>query len=203
MAAKSYDRAYFDRWYRGRGRVRTAASLARKAALALAVADHVLGRPARTVLDVGCGEGAWRAPLLRLRPGLGYLGVDASEYAVARYGRSRRILLSPFGRLGGLGLPGPYDLVVCADVLHYLGAAEIDRGLPAVSSLTGGVAFVDLFTREDSPEGDLAGWHSRRARWYRERLSRAGLFECGLGFWTGGGVAAGLSAMEAAPSRRG
>ena len=183
MAAKSYDRDYFDRWYRGKGRVRTASALARKAALSLAVADHLLGRPARTVLDVGCGEGAWRAPLRRLRPGIAYLGVDASEYAVARYGRSRRILLSPFGRLGELGLPGPYDLVVCSDVLHYLGGAELARGLPALASLVGGAVFVDLFTVEDSIEGDLAGWHPRKARWYADRIRRAGLVPCGLGFW--------------------
>ena len=189
MAAKSYDREYFDRWYRGRGRVRSAAALARKTALALAVADHVLGRTARTVLDVGCGEGAWRAPLRRLRPGVSYLGVDASEYAVARYGRSRRILLSPFGRLGELGLPGPYDLVVCSDVLHYLDAPELSRGLPVLASLAGGVVFVDLFTVEDTPEGDLAGWHPRQARWYEERLRRAGLVPCGLGFWASPDVA--------------
>jgi SAM-dependent methyltransferase len=198
LSDKTYDRDYFDRWYRGRERVRTAASLARKAALALAVADQLLGRRARTVLDVGCGEGAWRAPLLRLRPGLRYLGVDASEYAVARYGASRRILLSSFAGLGklGLGSAGPYDLVVCSDILHYLGASELARGLPALAALTGGVAYVDLFTSEDTLEGDLAGWNRRPSRWYRERLSRVGLVPCGLGFWAGADLASLLSAME-------
>lgn len=196
MKDKTYDRDYFDRWYRGRERVRTAATLSRKAALALAVADQLLGRSARTVLDVGCGEGAWRAPLLRLRPGLTYLGVDASEYAVARYGASRRILLSSFGGLGKLGLQEPYDLVVCSDVLHYLDARELTRGLPALAALTGGVAYVDLFTAEDTLEGDLAGWNRRPANWYRERLARVGLVPCGLGFWAGADLASFLSAME-------
>ncbi len=198
--SKSYDRDYFDRWYRGKDRVRTAPALARKATLSLAVADHLLGRPARTVLDVGCGEGAWRAPLRRLRPGIAYLGVDASEYAVARYGRSRRILLSPFGRLGELGLPGPYDLVVCSDVLHYLGAGELARGLPALASLAGGAVFVDLFTVEDSIEGDLAGWHPRKARWYADSLRRAGLAPCGLGFWAPPDVVSLLPAVAGAGS---
>jgi hypothetical protein len=38
------------------------------------------------VLDIGCGEGIWRAPLRSLRPGIEYLGLDSSEYAIARYG---------------------------------------------------------------------------------------------------------------------
>src|SRR5580658_4253110 len=84
---KHYDRRYFDRWYRessaASGR---SALLQRKAALAVAMAEHYLERPLRSVLDVGCGEGVWRAPLLKLRPKLAYLGVDSSEYAVARFG---------------------------------------------------------------------------------------------------------------------
>src|SRR5690606_16790711 len=73
---KTYDRAYFDRWYR-RSEVGGAARLARKVALAVATAEYHLERPIRSVLDIGCGEGAWRAPLLRLRPKAGYLGFDS------------------------------------------------------------------------------------------------------------------------------
>src|SRR4249919_1723306 len=83
---KQYDQAYFDRWYR-EGGIGDRARLARKVALAVATAEYHLERPIRTVLDVGAGEAAWRAPLLKLRPGLRYLGFDSSEYAVRRYGR--------------------------------------------------------------------------------------------------------------------
>ena len=82
---KTYDRAYFDRWYR-QGQIGGPARLARKVALAVATAEYHLERPIRTVLDIGCGEGAWRAPLLKLRPKLHYLGFDSSEYAIQRYG---------------------------------------------------------------------------------------------------------------------
>ena len=63
---KHYDQAYFQRWYR-REDIGGSARLARKVAMAVAMAEYYLERPIRSVLDVGCGEGAWRAPLLKLR----------------------------------------------------------------------------------------------------------------------------------------
>ena len=66
---KVYDRAYFEKWYRHpRHAVGSKQELARKVALAVAVAEYYLGRPVDSVLDVGCGEAPWRAPLLALRP---------------------------------------------------------------------------------------------------------------------------------------
>ena len=98
---KTYDRAYFDRWYRG-SEVGGSARLARKVALAVATAEYHLERPLRSVLDIGCGEGGWRAPLLKLRPRASYLGFDASEYATGRYGRARNLHLARFiGRMHG------------------------------------------------------------------------------------------------------
>ncbi|CRD47608.1 hypothetical protein BN1263180041 [Stenotrophomonas maltophilia] len=64
---KTYDAAYFQRWYR-RADIGGSARLARKVTLAVASAEYYLERPIRSVLDIGCGEGAWRAPLLKLRP---------------------------------------------------------------------------------------------------------------------------------------
>ncbi|MBD3828644.1 class I SAM-dependent methyltransferase, partial [Stenotrophomonas sp.] len=84
---KIYDQAYFQRWYQP-DQTGGPARLARKVALAVASAEYYLERPIRSVLDIGCGEGAWRAPLLKLRPRVQYLGFDSSEYAVHRYGRS-------------------------------------------------------------------------------------------------------------------
>ena len=72
--SKLYDRAYFDRWYRN-GEIGGNARLARKVALAVATAEYHLERPLRSVLDIGCGEGAWRAPLLKLRPKVQYLSL--------------------------------------------------------------------------------------------------------------------------------
>lgn len=180
---KRYDRDYFDRWYRDRKhRVRDRGELRRKASLAVAAAEHVLRRGVRSALDVGCGEARWRAELLSIRPAIRYLGVESSDYALARFGRSRNIRHGSFGTLCTLG-DRRFDLVICTDVLHYLTDAEIDQGLPAFVALVGGVAYIDAAVREDEPEGDLDGWHDRPASWYRKRLGAAGLVECGLGVW--------------------
>ncbi|MEO5828435.1 MAG: class I SAM-dependent methyltransferase, partial [Luteimonas sp.] len=167
--AKQYDRDYFDRWYRDGG-IGGARRLARKVAVAVATAEYCLERPLRTVLDIGCGEGAWRAPLLQLRPGLRYLGFDSSEYAVVRYGSRRNLHFARFGDFAQLRPCPPVDLLVCSDVLHYLPTRELDRGLPGLAALCGGVAFLETFTREDQAEGDEHAFQSRPARFYRDRF---------------------------------
>ncbi len=128
-ARKIYDRGYFDKWYRSaRHAVNTRDELQRKVALAVAAAEYYLGRRIRNVLDVGCGEGVWRKPLQSLRRGVDYLGLDSSEYAVARYGRARNIRLATFGQLGELRFDTTFDLIVCSDVLHYVPTPELKAG---------------------------------------------------------------------------
>lgn len=197
MTAKCYDRAYFDRWYRSpEHHVTTGAARARRARLAVAVVEHLLGRTLRSVLDVGCGEGAWRAPILALRPRATYLGVDPSPYAVSRYGRSRNVTAGRFDDLARLP-ERRFDLVVSADVLHYLSDEEIWKGLPELAARTGGAAFLPVFTAEDGVEGDLDGFSGRPAAWYRAAFRRTGLVELGLSFWGAPGLAAALPALDA------
>jgi SAM-dependent methyltransferase len=194
---KHYDRKYFDRWYRendaGVGR---AALLRRKVALAVAMAEHYLGRPLRSVLDIGCGEGAWRAPLLKLRPRLGYLGVDSSDYAVARYGAKRNLRLVQFGRLGQLRFGPPVDLLVCADVLHYLNAAELHRGLSGFAELCAGVAYIEVYCKGDPVEGDEHSFAQRSAGFYRKAISAAGFTACGSNVYLSQPLAADAVALE-------
>ena len=157
--------------------------LARKVALAVSVAEHYLERPVRSVLDIGCGEGAWRAPLRKLRPRVQYLGFDASEYAIARHGRTRNLRLARFGDFATLRPCAPADLLVCSDVLHYLPTRELDRGLPALADLCGGVAFIEVFAREDETEGDDHDFQPRPAAFYRRRLRAVGLQPLGSHCW--------------------
>lgn len=192
---KRYDRDYFERWYR-RGGIGGARRLARKVALAVATAEYHLERPLRHVLDIGCGEGAWRAPLLALRPGVQYLGFDRSDYAVARHGRRRQLHHARFGDFADLRPCPPADLVVCADVLHYLDAREIDRGLPGLVALCGGVAFLECFTRGDHAEGDEDGFRRRPAAFYRDRFARAGLAPLGSHCWLSPRLVPGATALE-------
>lgn len=192
---KHYDRAYFERWY-GQPEIGGAARLARKVALAVATAEYHLERPIRSVLDIGCGEGAWRAPLRKLRPQITYLGFDSSPYAIQRYGRTRNLHLASFGDFAHLRPCPPVDLLVCADVLHYLSARELDRGLPGLAELCGGIAFLETFTREDAIEGDTAGFHKRHAGFYRQRFQTSGFASLGSHCWLSRPLLAGTTALE-------
>ena len=177
---KVYDREYFEHWYRSPHAIVRPDVVARKVRLALAAVEYVLGRRARSVLDVGCGEGAWRPLLRRLRPGLRYVGVDSSEYAVQRYGRRRGIRRGTLGHLDRLGLKRPFDLVVCADVLEYVPTPEVRAGLRHLRMLTGGLAYIEAFAVTDDMVGDREQWHYRSARAYRELFREADLVPCGL-----------------------
>ncbi len=192
---KCYDKAYFDTWYRQSG-IGHRAHLMRKVALAVATAEYHLQRPIRTVLDIGCGEGAWRAPLLKLRPKLRYLGFDSSEYAVTRYGQRRNLHYARFADFAYLRPCAPVDLLICSDVLHYLERDEIDRGLPGLADLCGGLAFIEAFSRGDAVEGDRHELKLRPASFYRHRLQTLGLHALGSHCWLNGDLAAQASALD-------
>lgn len=195
---KQYDDAYFQHWYRDarEAGIGGTARLARKVALAVATAEYHLERPIRSVIDIGCGEGAWRASLLKLRPRVRYVGFDASTYAIERHGRRRNLHLARFGEFEHLRPCAPADLLVCSDVLHYLETRELDRGLPGVAALCGGVAFLETFTREDAVDGDTQGFKQRPARFYRERFAAMGLAPLGSHLYLAPTLLEGLVALE-------
>lgn len=194
---KQYDRAYFDRWYR-RSKVGVGERefVERKVRLAVAAAEFVLARRIRTVLDVGCGEAPWRAILKRMRPRLEYTGFDSSEYAVARYGRRRNIRRAALGDMAYVGLREPFDLVVCADVLHYVRSQEVRDGLAALAPLVGGVAFMEAFTSADEIDGDHAELQNRTPAVYQRFFEEAGLVPVGLHLYVTRATAATLVALE-------
>jgi SAM-dependent methyltransferase len=146
----------------------------------VATAEYVLGRPVRTVLDVGAGEGNWRAPLRRLRPRVAYQGVDPSEYAVRRFGRRRGIVLGDVASLDALPLADSYDLVVASGVLNYLEPDVLRTALPALVRRADGMLYLELFTADDDVTGDTKFRTLESAAWYRRELRRAGLVGCGM-----------------------
>jgi len=196
---KTYDHAYFDKWYRHpRHSVGSRSELERKVALAVAVAEYYLGRRVGSVLDVGCGEAPWRAPLRTLRPRAEYRGLDASEYVVRRYGRRRNIGLGRFGQLGELRFDQRFDLVVCSDVLHYLKPVEIRAGLAGIADMLEGVAFLELFTSRDNVTGDRRGYIPRAPNWYLRTFEEAGLLPCGSHCYLGFRLLRSVAALERA-----
>lgn len=194
---KSYDAEYFRRWYHDpRRRVIKPSAVARKARLVTGIAEALLERPIRSVLDIGAGEGAWRAHLRRLRPAVRYVGVESSEYAVGKFGRSRGLRRGSFGTVGDLGLEGPFDLIVVCDVLHYVGDRELAPGLAAISELLGGVAYLEAYTTDDAIEGDRGEWHHRTPAAYRRLCQRAELHPVGMHCYVGPALADSTAAME-------
>jgi SAM-dependent methyltransferase len=194
---KVYDAAYFGRWY-GDRRARAAhrALVARKAALAVAAAEHLLERPVRNALDVGCGEAPWRGALLGIRPRLRYVGVEPSDWAARRYGRNRGVLHGSLDDLDRLPVGGPFDLVVCSDVLHYLDDAAVRRGIEALAARCRGTLWLEAFAAEDEFEGDVESFRPRAAAFYRRAARRSGLVSLGLWSWASPAVAHRVAALE-------
>lgn len=192
-----YDQAYFDRWYRARAtRVKHDDDVRRKVAMTVATAEYHLGHRLRSVIDIGCGEGAWRGYLRELRPGLRYQGYDASEWAVRRYGRARQLRLLRFDQLAQARPRAPADLLVCTDVMAYVPTAELLVGLREFARLCDGVAMLDVFAREDEFVGDREGYIARSARWYRRRFAEAGWTPCGSHCYLGARLASRAATLE-------
>jgi SAM-dependent methyltransferase len=193
-----YDRDYFDRWYRDpETRVKSGAAIRRKAALALSVAEYYLERPVRTVLDAGCGEGNWLPALKSFRPGIRYTGVDASNYAVERFGKKRNIRLGTFATFEEIGFADNYDLIVCSDTLFYLPLEELKLGLQSLAHRAAGIAFLELYTEEDSLIGDFPKEGLQNAAFYRRLLKSHGFLSVGSHCYLGPNMAERAMQMEA------
>ena len=125
----------------------------------------------RSVLDAGCGTGLWKRALRRLDPSIEYTGVDPSEYLCRKYGWVQ-------GSVAELKSRHRFDLVVCQDVMQYLPARDVERGLAAMARVCRGALYFDVPTRDDIESGmlDLGRTdrhiHVRSADWYRRRLRR-------------------------------
>ncbi|HEY7510681.1 MAG TPA: class I SAM-dependent methyltransferase [Vicinamibacteria bacterium] len=169
---------------------------ARTVRYAVSLAEFLLGRPLRSVLDVGCGQGEWHGLVRAIRPRARYVGVDPSEYAVRRFGRRRHLLRGGVEDLPALRLGGPFDLVVCAGVLNYLPRPVLGRGLGHIASLLGGVAFLEIFAREDEIEGCTQGFDRQSRAAYRRLLRRHGLTPCGPHAYVGRALRGSLAALE-------
>ncbi|HEY2807139.1 MAG TPA: class I SAM-dependent methyltransferase [Gemmatimonadales bacterium] len=197
LMSKVYDKAYFDRWYHDpKHRQWAHADVARKVLMALAVAEFLLDRPVRSVLDVGCGEGTWQPILAHLRPKLQYTGVESSEYAIGRFGRSRHLLRGSLGTLGNMDLRGPFDLVVCCDMLHYVPTKEVRTGLAQLFMLARGPAYLEAYTSADDVSGDHVEFQKRSPADYRRLFRAAGFVHVGPHCYLSATMAADLVELE-------
>jgi SAM-dependent methyltransferase len=178
--AGRFDRAYYQRYYFDpRTAVASRAEMRARARLIAAFAAHA-GLPVRRILEAGCGTGLLRAELLRRLPHAQYVALESSDYLCQRYGWRK-------GRIEQYRSSTPFDLVICYDVLQYLGNSSAQRALANFGRLCRGALYFTALTRHDYQHNcdqartDVAV-HLRTAEWYRKRLRRK-FSEAGLGFW--------------------
>lgn len=125
--------------------------------------------PVRQVLDVGCGLGLMREALEREFPGVRYHGVDHSRYVCERFGwvQASVVDYAPSRR---------FDLVICHDVLQYLGNRDAARAIENLSRLSRKALLLAVLTREDwehgscDPERTDTAVRLRSTRWHRQQL---------------------------------
>ena len=71
-------------------------------------------------------------------------------------------------------------MVVCCGMLNYLSVPQLTRGIAQVAQRTGGMAYLELFTKDDHFEGDTDWPAPKAASWYRGVMQRAGLVPVGM-----------------------
>ncbi len=168
MSEQRFDAAYFQRYYFSAAtRVAEPDYFARLGRFVAAYLD-MLGCRVERVLDAGCGPGLMHVGLREAWPGVSITGVDASAHACAEYGWEH-------ARLQDFDTDQSYDLVICHDVVQYLGHREAAAVMAKLARWTHCALFFGVLTREDweqncdqtLTDGDV---FRRRASWYRRHL---------------------------------
>ncbi|MGB8327244.1 MAG: class I SAM-dependent methyltransferase, partial [Steroidobacteraceae bacterium] len=126
------------------------------------------------------GVGLLRAPLQRAWPRARYVGLETSEYLGDRYGWTH-------GAIETYRPRRPFDLVICYDVLQYLGDRQARRALANLARVCRGILYFSALTRGDwrrncDRSRTDRNVHLRDAGWYRAALSRS-FRPVGAGFW--------------------
>ncbi len=165
----TFDKAYYDRYYRNpQTRVFTPAVARRQATFIASYLKH-LEIPITNILDIGCGVGTVLKTLGKEFPRAQTRGVEHSGYLCRRYGWAA-------GSVVDYRSDHPYDLVVCNDVVGYLSDKVCTTALANLAELSASVLYLGVLTREDyeicdQNRTDPQQW-MRPAAWYRRRLTR-------------------------------
>lgn len=164
-----FDAGYYQRFYADAAtRSVTADEVQRQVGFVTAYLAH-MGLPVRRMLDLGCGLGLMREPLLAAFPTASYTGVEWSEHLCAQLGWQHGSVVDYRSR-------SPFDLVVCHDVLQYLDNPQASRAIDNLARLSRGAVYLGVLTREDWEQNcDRSRTdeqvHLRRAVWYRRKLA--------------------------------
>jgi SAM-dependent methyltransferase len=173
--ASRFNAAYYRRYYKDRrSRVATPTELRRRAELIGAFCRHHELK-VRSILDAGCGLGLLRAPLLEQFPRARYTGLEFSAYLCETLGWQQGSIADWAGQGPG---GRPFDLVVCYDVMQYLGDRQARAAIANLARLCGTVLHFNVLTRLDWEQNcdrlhTDGAVHIRSGTWYRRELGRA------------------------------
>jgi SAM-dependent methyltransferase len=165
-----FNAAYYRRFYMTAAtRAMSQVETERRGAL-IAAAVRQLDIPVRRVLDMGCGLGWFKRPIVKVFPKARYTGVEFSEYLCRRYGWEQGSVVDYRGR-------GTYELVLCCDVLQYLDKSEAAVAINNLARLCNGVLYLHVPTKKDwrmsiDPAGTDTDVHIRSGAWYKKQLRR-------------------------------
>jgi hypothetical protein len=134
-----------------------------------------------------------REPFAAVLPRARYKGLEASEYLCARYRWIKGSVVDFEPRSAS-------DLVVCYDVLQYLGDRDAASAVANLAKLTRAAVYVSALTLEDwriNCDRTLTdrAVHLRPGEWYRRRLRRRFNY-LGFGVWLRKDVSAILWDLE-------
>ena len=126
--------------------------------------------PVKRILDMGCGLGWFKAPLLSVFPKASYTGVEFSDYLCKEHGWQQGSVVDFQGR-------GQSDLIVCCDVLQYLDDRAATRAINNLARLCRGALYLHVPTKADwetlmDPSGTDMHVQVRTGRWYQNLLRK-------------------------------
>ncbi|MGE0115706.1 MAG: class I SAM-dependent methyltransferase [Steroidobacteraceae bacterium] len=167
---QEFDAKYYRRFYlRAATRAMSQPETERRAAVVASIVAQ-LELPVKRILDMGCGLGWFRQPLLSVFPKASYTGVEYSEYLCREYGWQQGSVVDYAGR-------GQFDLIVCCDVLQYLDDKAATRAIDNLARLCRGALYLHIPTQRDwqtlmDPGGTDTNVHVRPGSWYQQRLRK-------------------------------
>lgn len=170
---QTFDAAYYRRFYlRAATRAMSQPETVRRAAVIASIVAQ-LELPVKRILDMGCGLGWFKQPLLSVFPKASYTGVEYSEYLCKEYGWQQGSVVNYRPRGGR----GQFDLVTCCDVMQYLDDKAATQAINNLARLCRGALYLHAPTSDDwrrvmDPSGTDVNVHVRAGDWYQQRLRK-------------------------------
>ena len=165
---QKFDQAYYQRYY-GDAETR-AVSAEEQARQVHFIASYVryLDIPINSGIDVGCGVGQMLAACKKEFPQATWCGVEFSAYLCDKHGWIQGSVVDTQIE--------PADLVVCSDVLGYLGKRDCKQAIKNLARMTEQVLYLSVLTSDDLDicDQDITDMSQklRPASWYKEILKK-------------------------------